>query len=126
MESTAALGRISEHDAIARVMRYYIEGGAFGNSAEMRNAFHKDATIHGYVGEQLIAGPIQGLYDWVDQNGPAREMQARISSVDISGTAASVRIDAENWYGHRFTDFFHLVKFDGEWKIISKIFHLHS
>ena len=29
------------------------------------------------------------------------------------------------WTGHRFTDFFTLVKIDGRWQILSKVFYLH-
>jgi hypothetical protein len=36
-----------------------------------------------------------------------------------------VRLELDNWTGHRFTDMFTLLKVDGEWKIISKVFHLH-
>jgi len=36
-----------------------------------------------------------------------------------------VRLDADNWTGHRFTDFFNLVKIDGQWKVLSKVFYLH-
>ena len=43
-------------------------------------------------------------------------------SIDIVGTAASVRVDMDDWTGHRFTDFFTLVKIDGRWQIISKVF----
>ena len=45
--------------------------------------------------------------------------------IDIEGSAASVRIELDNWTGHRFTDFFTLVRIDGRWQIVSKVFHLH-
>jgi hypothetical protein len=46
--------------------------------------------------------------------------------MDIVGTIASVRVETDDWTGHRFTDFFNVLKLDGEWKIMSKIFHLHQ
>lgn len=52
-------------------------------------------------------------------------MVSRFTSIDVVGTAASVRLDTDNWTGHRFTDFFTLVKFDGQWKVLSKAFCLH-
>jgi hypothetical protein len=91
----------------------------------MRPAFHEDATIFGYVGPDLFAGPIQQLFDWNDQNGPAHELRSRIVSIDVSNTIASVRLEIDNWTGHRFTDMFTLLKVDGQWKIISKVFYLH-
>jgi hypothetical protein len=91
----------------------------------MKLAFHKDATIFGYIGPDLFAGPIQGLFDWNDQNGAATALEGRIASIDVVETTATVRLELENWSGHRFTDFFTLLKVDGEWKIMNKVFHLH-
>jgi hypothetical protein len=91
----------------------------------MRPAFHPGATIYGYVGPDLFGGPIQGLFDWHDGNGPATDLEARIASVDVAGTVATVRVEIDNWTGHRFTDMFTLLKENGAWKIISKVFYLH-
>ena len=116
---------LSEYDAIGRTVQHYIEGGKTGKSDEMKLAFHPDATIFGYAGPELFAGPIQMLFDWVDQNGPATELEGRITSIDLIESVATVRLELENWSGRRFTDLFTLLKVDGEWKIISKVFHLH-
>ncbi|HEY7783796.1 MAG TPA: nuclear transport factor 2 family protein [Pyrinomonadaceae bacterium] len=116
---------LSEYDAITRTVQHYINGGKTGSSDEMKLAFHQDATIFGYVGPDLFAGPIQGLYDWNDQNGAATELDSRIVSIEIINTIATVRLELENWTGHRFTDLFTLLKIDGEWKIMNKVFYLH-
>jgi hypothetical protein len=116
---------ISEYDAIARTVQQYIDGGKTGRTEEMKKAFHPDATIFGYVGADLFAGPIQGLFDWNDQNGAATELQGRIASIDVVETVATVRLELENWGMHRFTDMFTLLKVDGQWKIMNKVFHLH-
>jgi hypothetical protein len=116
---------LSDYDAIAQTVQHYIDGAKSGRGADMKPAFHQDATIFGYVGPDLFAGPIQGLFDWNDQNGPATGLQARIASIDIIGTIAAVRLETDNWTGHRFTDLFTLLKVDGEWKIMNKVFHLH-
>ena len=78
------------------------------------------------VGADLFAGPIQQLFAWNDQNGAATGLQAQIASIDLIDTVATVRLELDNWTGHRFTDLFTLLKVDGEWKIMNKVFHLHS
>jgi hypothetical protein len=118
-------GTVNEYDAIARVIQHYVDGGKFGRTDEMRLAFHPDATIFGYLGPDLFGGPIQKLFDWNDQNGAATELQSRIANVDIQETCATVRLELDNWSGHKFTDMFTLLKVDGEWKILSKVFYLH-
>ena len=117
---------LSEYDAIAEVVQHYIDGARSGKGDDMKPAFHEGATIFGYAGDDLFAGPIQGLFDWNDNNGPASELEARIASIDLTGTVATVRLELDNWTGARFTDLFTLLKVDGEWKIMNKVFHTHS
>lgn len=123
--SSNASTNLSEYDAITKTVQNYINGGKTGNTAGMKLAFHPDATIFGYIGPDLFAGPIQRLFDWNDQNGAATELEGRITSIDLADTVATVRLELDNWTGHRFTDMFTLLKVDGEWKIINKVFHLH-
>lgn len=117
---------IDEYAVIERVIQHYLDGARTGKGDDMRPAFHAEATIFGYVGEDLFSGPIENLYQWNDANGPAKDIVAKIVSIDIVGTAASVRVESDNWTGHRFTDFFNILKINGQWKIMSKIFHLHA
>ncbi len=123
--STATLN-VTEYDVIAAVVQHYIDGAKSGKGDDMKPAFHEDATIFGYAGADLFAGPIQRLFDWVDDSGAATELQARIASIDVVGTVATVRLELDNWSGSRYTDMFTLLKVDGEWKIMNKVFHLHA
>ncbi len=116
----------SDHEGIAQAVQHYIDGAISGRGDDMKRGFHPQATIFGYVGDDLLAGPIQQLYDWNDANGPATELQARIASIDITGTVATVRLELDNWTGSRYTDLFTLLKVDGAWKIMNKVFHLHQ
>lgn len=123
---TTSPASVTEHIAIARTLQHYIDGARSGRGDDMKAAFHPDATIFGYIGPDLFAGPIQKLFDWNDQNGPATGLEARIAGIDVSGTVACVRLELDDWTGHRFTDLFTLLKVQGEWKIMSKVFHLHA
>ena len=117
---------VSEYDAIAQAIEHYVDGARSGSGDEMKKAFHGDATIFGYAGPEFVAGPIQELFDWNDENGPATDIHARITSIDLADTVATVRLEIDNWTGDRYTDLFTLLKVDGQWKIMNKVFHLHS
>ena len=121
-----AATNVHDYDAITKVVQHYIDGARSGKGSDMKPAFHKDATIFGYVGPDLFAGPIQLLFDWNDENGPASGLQARFASIDIIDTVATVRLELDDWTGHRFTDLFTLLKVDGQWQIMNKVFHLHA
>ncbi len=116
----------NDQDVIAKVVQHYIDGARSGKGDDMRPAFHKDATVFGYVGPDLFAGPIENLFAWNDNNGAATELEDRIASIDVIGTVATVRLELENWTSIRFTDLFTLLKVDGDWKIMNKVFHAHT
>jgi len=40
--------------------------------------------------------------------------------------AANARVEIDNWHEHRFTDVFNLLKIDGRWLIVNKIFYTHQ
>ena len=117
---------VNEYDVISKVVQHYIDGAKSGKGDDMKPAFHEDATIFGYAGADLFAGPIQRLFDWVDDGDPATKLEARITSMDVVDSVATVRLELDNWIGSRYTDMFTLLKVDGEWKIMNKVFHLHA
>jgi hypothetical protein len=115
-----------DYDAIMAAIRHYVDGAHTGSSDEMKKAFHDQATIFGYIGPDLFAGPIQGLFDWHNGNGAAKDVAIRVVSVNQEESVATARLEIDNWTGHRFTDMFALLKVDGEWKVMCKVFHLHE
>jgi|TARA_B110000238_G_C15968366_1_gene370575 hypothetical protein len=118
---------IDDHKEITNVLTdHYLRGAISGKSSEMKPSFHNDSSWYGYVGSDLIAGPIQTLYDWHDGNGAAKDLVYNIPKIDIVGTVASVRIELDNWRGARFTDLLNMLKVDGKWQVMNKVFYLHT
>ena len=68
-------GDPSDHEGIAQALQHYIDGAKSGRGDDMKLGFHPQATIFGYVGDDLLAGSIQQLYDWNDANGPATDLR---------------------------------------------------
>lgn len=122
---------LTEYDKIVQTMQKYIDGSRHGKSELMRSAFHPDASFFGYAGEQLAIGT-KFLYDWIDKNGPAPNIEPRIVSVDILDSIAVVRLEVSGWSGKlagsgvRMSDLFTLLKTPDGWKIIQKAFHWHA
>ncbi|WP_323154042.1 nuclear transport factor 2 family protein [Pseudomonas alvandae] len=119
---------VHDYQAIVEVLNKYNEGCKQAKSGIMKPAFSEQATIFGVdVEGKLVGGPIQGLFDAID-NPPFRsspEAQSVFVNIDIVGTAASARIDTNDVSGFCFTDFFNLLKIEGKWTVVSKIYHTH-
>lgn len=121
----------TEYEAIIKVLQYYIDGSLAGNSQLIHPAFHDQATIVGFFGGDLVSGPIQKLYDLIDGNGPAPDIQPQVASVEILNTIAVARLEVAHWSGKvigadaHMSDLFNLIKTDKGWKVSQKMFHLH-
>jgi Putative lumazine-binding len=122
---------LTEYDRIVKTMEMYVDGSKQGKSELMRPAFHPEASFFGYAGEQLAVGT-KFLFDWIDKNGPAPNIEPRVVSVDILDSIAVVRLEVAGWSGNlagsdvRMSDLFTLLKTPSGWKIIQKAFHWHA
>lgn len=118
---------ILEYQAIVEVLTKYIDGCKQAKSSLMKPSFNDKATMFSVDADgKLTGGAVQALFDGIDSGfRPSPEAQGAVVRVDIVGTAASARIDANDVSGICFTDFFQLLKVEGQWTVISKIFHTH-
>jgi hypothetical protein len=123
--SSPAYGQVNADDAMVRaVIDIYFQGHARADSASMRVAFLPSAHIEGIRNGAFHSWTV-GEYAGIFQGRPAADEAARkrtIDVVDITGTAAMVK--ATLVHGTTtFTDYFVLLKVDGEWKIANKVYH---
>jgi hypothetical protein len=114
------------YDAILAPLHHYIEGARKGDSSLMRKAFLDSAHIQGSYAGKPVDWTLPEFCGLIDKHGPAREVEARVVTIEHSGMAAMARLEAENWRGTRYTDFFVLLEMGGEWRIASKVFFAHS
>ncbi|VVP86846.1 hypothetical protein PS925_01010 [Pseudomonas fluorescens] len=118
---------VEEYQAITEVLDKYIEGCKQAKSSIMEPVFSEQATMFSVDGDgKLAGGAIPILFSGIDKDfRPSPDAKTAITRIEIVGTAASARIDANDMSGIAFTDFFHLLKVDGKWTVISKIFQTH-
>jgi hypothetical protein len=121
-----------EHDAITRTMHCYIAGARAGDSDLMRSAFHPSATISGYCQGVEYTGSIEHVFQWINENGPAPNINPRFARIEIIESIAVVHLEVQHWSGKlaganaRASDVFTLLKWNDEWKITHKLFHWHD
>ncbi len=112
--------------AITETVQRYIDGAQTGNVELLRSAFAEGARVSGSYGGKPVTWSLQEFCDLVAKGGAATGMEARVVSIEHAGGAAMVRLEALNWRGTRYTDFFVLVEREGGWRIDSKVFFAHS
>jgi hypothetical protein len=116
-----------DYDDVIATVTKYVDGLRVGDPNGVARAFHDDAVMYGFTDGQLLGGPITNLYDFVRTNGDAREIKTRLDVLAITPTTAVVRVDMEkDAIGADYTDFHTLLKQDGTWKVIAKVYHQYE
>lgn len=113
-----------EYNAVIATANQYVEGLRIGSAQGVAQAFHKDAVMYGFTNGELLGGPIKNLFDFVEKNGAAPEISTRLDVLAITPTTAVVRVDMEtDAIGADYNDYLTLIKIDGVWKVIAKVYH---
>jgi hypothetical protein len=94
------------HEAIATTLQHYIDGAVAGDGACLRRAFLSDATIRGSYGAKPVDWTLEAFCDVIERGGPAPDLKARVVGIEFSGSVGMARLEAQNWRGTRYTDFF--------------------
>ncbi|SFM99231.1 Putative lumazine-binding [Chitinophaga sp. YR627] len=116
---------IADYKAITAVIDGYVEGLRLGDVAKLKKAFHKDAIMYGFMGVGTLEGSVDNLYDFAAKHGPAAGITSYISIMHKTANTAMVLVELEGVSPtENSTDYLSLMYKDGEWKIISKVFHL--
>ena len=118
---------MSEYEAVEKAATLFVKSVGSGDSAPARELFYDEAVMFGYLDGKLEHGPIQNLYDNIDSVGADPGYRARIDVLCIEETVAIVRVLEDNWGGRiDFSDFLLLIKMDGEWKGVAKVYNQNS
>jgi hypothetical protein len=113
----------TEESGVRAAVNHYFRGHATGSGPEMRKAFLPTAHIEGIRSGKFVSWTVD---DYVGgfKGTPAADEASRkrtIDTVDVSGSAAMVRATLVHG-ATTFTDYFVLLKVDGEWKIANKVY----
>lgn len=118
------LAQDSEEAAVKETLMNYLEGGTNGDTVRLNKAFHPSASMKyvDYKTGEYKDVPIAEFLNRAKANaGKKNDRKTKIVYTNISGTAAQARleIDGGNFYFH---DYMNLLKINGEWKIVGKVF----
>ena len=131
--SVPAFAADAERDAVVKVVTdAYIDGvHKTPSSAAMRAGFHPDFRMLVLANGRLDS---VALEEWISRLEKAAatsatakrpEVRAEIPNVEVTGTAANVRVEIWRDGKHVFSDYLLLYKLADGWKIVAKTFYTH-
>ena len=117
--------RWADEAAVRQTVQYYFDGGKNGDSLTLRKAFHPDARMLFARDGKLEVVPIGEYITRVGSEprraGEVDSTERKVVSVDVVGDAAVAKLKLQRPDG-ALTDYMSLLKVDGRWLIVNKIF----
>lgn len=112
-------------EAASFPLENYIKALETGDAAYARLAFHKEARMIGNNRAGYVSMPIE---EWMSgfQGKPSDDEAERRRSfqiIDLIPTTGVARVELA-YPGVTMVDYMTLLKVDGEWKIMNKLFHV--
>jgi hypothetical protein len=112
-----------EDAAVREAVGHYLQGHATGDGAHFRMVFHPDSKLfwiqNGELRQRTSADYIGAApgHPAVDE----AQRKRRIEHVDVTGDAAIAKVILDH-PGVILTDYLSLLRINGEWKVVNKIF----
>jgi hypothetical protein len=112
------------HAEIETVVKDYFQGYLTAEADQVGRAFHQDARLMAADEGKLEK---TGVPDWLKslrarkEKGDIREASTEIAGIDLTGDAAVVKT-VLRFPKFQFTDYLSLLKLDGSWIIVNKIY----
>ncbi|MBR1626972.1 MAG: nuclear transport factor 2 family protein [Bacteroidales bacterium] len=112
-----------EKTDIMKAVELYAEAGRKGSKELGEKAFTKNATMSWVEDNKIVTVPISALFEALGQTGE-QEVSYELRELNVAGDIAFVRIESHFSKLSDYDDMFTLAKGEnGEWKIVSKIYH---
>jgi hypothetical protein len=130
LASAAGLAAASLNDSDERAIRrhierYYFEGVRRSDTAAAHRAFHPVLTMYsvrdGTLAQRSLDEWLTAIAERAPHPSKPDEAARRIVSVDVTGTAAMAKLELA-YPEATVTDYMSLLKLNGEWIIVGKIF----
>ena len=117
--------RWADEAAIRQTVQYYFDGGRNRDSLTLRKAFHPEARMLFAREGKLVVVPIGEYITRVGSEslkpGEVDSTERKVVSVDVVGDAAVAKLELKR-PNAALTDYMSLLKVDGRWLIVNKIF----
>ena len=119
-----------DQNKISEAIQLYFDSMYESSEEKVRQVFHKDAKITGYMQGNLLEQSVNSFAKFVASQTPSaaeknEEKLLETLSIEIAGSTAVARV-RDGYIGMVFQDTLSFLKIDDDWVIYNKLFHVES
>ena len=112
---------MNDKEQIENVVQLYVDSMDESNSDKVKQAFHNNAKVVGYLHGDFMEMSVDDFAGFVSSQQPSPKEKGEnvvfeILSCEIEGTTASVKI-RDKYLGITFLDTLSFIKIESEWKL---------
>jgi len=111
----------ADYDAVTELLNNYFASLYEGDVTQLREIFHDDAWLKGNNYRKTRDEWLEAVANRPVPSVEGMEYNFNIQSLEIVGDQAMTKVDVPLLAAH-FIDFLSLLKENGEWKIVNKMF----
>ena len=121
---------MSDQAAIESVIQIYFDSMFESDGGKVRQVFHPNAKITGYLQEGLQEMDVAAFASFVEAQQPSAKDKGDspildVISIEIAGETAVARI-RDVYLGLTFLDSLSFLKMNDSWTIYNKLFHVET
>ena len=112
---------VNEFESVNAIVQDYFDGLHYGDVAKLRAIFHADAFLKASGSRRSLE---QWLSDVANRQVPSqqgRSYEFKLLSIEVIKDQAMVKLKCP-LFEHCYIDFLGLLKEDGRWKIVTKMY----
>ncbi len=119
-----------DQNKISEAIQLYFDSMYESSEEKVRQVFHEDAKITGYMQGNLMEQSVDNFAKFVASQTPSaaeknEEKLLETLSIEIAGSTAVARV-RDGYIGMVFQDTLSFLKIDDDWVIYNKLFHVES
>ena len=121
---------MDDSEQIRNVIQLYIDSMNESNPDKVKQVFHSNAKVVGYLHGDFMEMSVDDFADFVESQQPSpkekgEDVVFEILSLEKEGTTALVKI-RDKYLGITFLDTLSFIKFEGEWRLYNKLFNVEN
>ena len=121
---------MSGNEEIKNITQIYIDSMSHSSAEKVKDAFHNNGSVVGYLHGDFMEMSVDDFANFVASQQPSpkekgQNVEFEILACEVEGTTASVKV-RDKYLGITFLDTLSFIKFEGGWKIYSKLFHVEN
>lgn len=112
---------VNDFGVVSAIVQDYFDGLHYGDVAKLRSIFHADVFLKAPGSRRSLEQWLSAVASRPVPSQQGRPYEFKLLSIEVIKDQAMVKLECP-LFEHRYIDFLGLLKEDGRWKIVNKMY----